>query len=85
MNAMPLNVAQQLAADRRASYEGAALRRRLRRLARGPVSEAQGKPAARNAARRDRVGGAPVPTAPEITIAEPAEHAPEDAPVGSVA
>src|SRR5260370_737425 len=39
MNAKPINVARQLVADRRASYEGDALRRRLRRLSRRPVYE----------------------------------------------
>jgi hypothetical protein len=40
MNAMPMNVAQQLVADRRASYEGFASRRRLRMLSRRAVYEA---------------------------------------------
>jgi hypothetical protein len=40
MNAMPMNVAQQLVADRRASYEGFAARRRLRMLSRRAVYEA---------------------------------------------
>ena len=40
MNAMPMNVAQQLVADRRASYEGFASRRRLRLLSRRAVYEA---------------------------------------------
>jgi hypothetical protein len=37
MNAMSMDLAQQLVADRRASYEGFAARRRLRRLSRRPV------------------------------------------------
>ncbi|MGZ4241832.1 MAG: hypothetical protein ACXVQ7_09525, partial [Actinomycetota bacterium] len=42
MNAMPMDLAQQLVADRRASYEGFAARRALRRLARRPVYVAAG-------------------------------------------
>ena len=75
MNAMPINVARQLVADRRASYEGVALRRRLRRLSRRPVYEA---PVGRVASK------SPTPTPPAVTIAESPEQSHAQVPVDSL-
>jgi hypothetical protein len=72
MNAMPLNVAQQLVADRRASYEGVALRSRLRRIARRPVYEAQ-----------THESSEPRVPAPVVTIADAPEPARDEVAVGS--
>ncbi|MCU1465431.1 MAG: hypothetical protein JWM72_1359 [Actinomycetia bacterium] len=71
MNAMPMNVAQQLVADRRASYEGFASRRRLRMLSRRAVYEAANEaPVARplaTTAGDSRVGS--TPGAAALTVA----------------
>lgn len=75
MNAMPINVARQLVADRRASYEGVALRRRLRRLSRRPVYEA---PIHQVASKSS------VPTPAVVTIAESPEQSPAKVPVDSL-
>jgi hypothetical protein len=74
MTAMPIIVARQLVADRRASYECAARRRHLRRIARRPVYEAQ-----------VHVASEPrVPAPRVVTIAESPEHSRSEVPVDSL-
>jgi hypothetical protein len=72
MNTMPLNVAQQLVADRRASYEAVAGRRSLRRLV----------------SRRDTYGApsaTPLPRRAPVAVARRRGGSPEAAPVCTVA
>jgi hypothetical protein len=74
MNHMPINVARQLVADRQASYEGVALRRRLRRLSRRPVYDAP----------VPRVASEPVPAPAVVTIVESPEQSHAKVPVDSL-